>query len=188
MTDGSGNNNPLAGNSILGGIIASTIAIGVTAVGRKLADTIVGDPLEIEAQKYEAMHQRLSGRHFYIPPAAQDPVPVSRARPVARQQPVRKIAIAEAGSPVMEHIRASLKHLDEAKASTTCGVCQKHLDAAKKEVVEQSEIIVKADSKQQVMRQLKAAGKLPPKVRWDQLSPKQKRFIDNVVERSIKNG
>lgn len=187
MAEGSGN-NPLAANSLLGGIIASTVVIGVNAGVRRLADAIAGDPLEIEAQKYELMHRRLSERNFYIPPAAQDSAPVSRVRSVARQMPVKRIAIAEAGSPVMEHVRASLKHLDEAKASTTCGVCKKHIDAAKQQVVEQSEVIVRADAKQQVMRQLKAAGKLPQKVRWDQLKPEQKHFIDKVVERSIKNG
>lgn len=99
-----------------------------------------------------------------------------------------RLAVKEAGSPVMEHVRETLRHLDAAMGSTTCGVCQKELKAAKAVVEERSAIIVRADQKQQVMRQLKDAGKIPQNVRWDMLNPKQKKFINEVVERSIKNG
>jgi hypothetical protein len=168
------------------GIGASIIGILVVEGSKRLANAIVGDPHEIESQKYEEMHRRLEGKHYHIP-MAEDLVSPARVTPV-RRQPVARLAVKEAGSPVMEHVRETLRHLDAAMVSTTCGVCQKELKAAKAVVEERSAIIMRADQKQQVMRQLKDAGKIPQNVRWDMLNPKQKKFINEVVERSIKNG
>jgi hypothetical protein len=180
--------NPTPGinSQLVYGIGASIIGALFVEGSKRLANAIVGDPHEIEAQKYEEMHRRLEGKHYHIP-TVEEPVTRARVAPI-RRQPVARLAVKEAGSPVMEHVRETLRHLDAAMGSTTCGVCQKELKAAKAVVEERSAIIVRADQKQQVMRQLKDAGKIPQNVRWDMLNPKQKKFINEVVERSIKNG
>ena len=163
--------------------IATTVAgIAFVEISKKVADAVVGNPAELEAQKYEIMHQRLEGRQFFLPreDAALVPPPKTGSR--------RSLGVSkDEASPVMTHIREALHHLELAEQSTKCGVCRKGAAAAQKAVIQESAVIARADSKSQVIQQLKAAGKIPQSARWDMLNPKQKKFINAVAERSIQN-
>jgi hypothetical protein len=166
-------------------LVGGTIVIGLS---KKLANAVVGNPDEIEAQKYEVMHQRLAQRNFYIPRESSSTgtaEPRKQASRSPRSSPSPKKVQSAA---VMDHIRGALQELEAAKGVTKCGVCQKGITAAIAAVKDESAVIARADSKFQVLQELKDAGKIPATASWYTLKPKQKEFINKVAEkRSIKS-
>jgi hypothetical protein len=172
------------GNALLVGI--GTMAAGalVVELSKHFANVVIGSSEKLEAEKYEEMHRRLDGKNFHIArtPMPRDPVSRIRSRVMGPGKHDNSV------SPVMEHIHGALQQLEEAKKSTRCGVCQKGAAAAIEAVKRESEVIVRADSKYQVIQDLKNAGKLPKDARWDKLNPGQKKFINDYVERRIQHG
>jgi len=164
----------------LGTAIAGAIIVGLS---KHVANAVIGDPRAIDEQKYEEMHRRLEGKSFHI------------SKPLVREEPVSRVGskvvgrtAMKKGAPVMEYVHRSIQQLEDAKKSTNCGVCQKEIDASIASIKNHSQIIVRADGKQQIIEDLKAAGKLPKNARWDKLNSEQRKFINNYVERSIANG
>jgi hypothetical protein len=157
-------------------IVGGTIVVGLS---KRLADAVVGDPDEIEAKKYEVMHERLSKRDFYIPRESS-----STGTPEPRRQKSHRASPQKVDSPaVMDHIRGALQELETAKGATKCGVCQKGITAAIAAVKEESAVIARADSKFKVLQELKDAGKIPVTASWYTLKPRQKEFITKVAEK-----
>jgi hypothetical protein len=157
----------------------------IVELSKHFANAVVGSPEKLEAEKFEEMHRRLDGRSFQI----------SRSSPTAEPTPARRTGVARTGrttdkttSPVMEHVREAMNHLALAEKATNCGVCKKGAAAAREAVKRESEVIVRADSKYNVIQDLKAAGAIPEDSRWDKLKPEQKSWINKKVERSIQNG
>ncbi len=167
-------------------LVAGATAIAgfvVAEVSRRVANAMVGDPAIMEAEKYDEMHRRLNEQNIRGPRTPVTP------RPAVAHTSGRKLSVSkEKGSPVMNHVREAMNQLALAEKSTNCGVCRKGAAAARDAVKRESEIIVRADSKSQIIQELKTAGKLPKTARWDKLSPDQKSFINRVVEGSIQNG
>ncbi len=164
----------------LGTAVAGAIIVGLS---KHIANVVVGDPRVIDEQKFEEMHRRLEGKSFHI------------SKPLVQDEPVARVgskvvgrAVRKKSAPVMDYIHDSIQQLEEAKKSTKCGVCLKEIDASIASIKDHSQIIVRADSKQQIIEDLKAAGKLPKNARWDKLNSEQRKFINNYVERSIANG
>ena len=172
------------GKAILIGLGTAIAGVVIVEASKHLANAVVGDPHAIDEQKYEEMHRRLAGKSFHIskPLVREDAVSPLGAK-VAGRTVVRK-----KGAPVMEYVHRSIQQLEDAKKSTNCGVCQKEIDASIASIKNHSQIIVRADGKQQVIEDLKSAGKLPKDARWDKLNSEQRKFINNYVERSIVNG
>ena len=172
---GTGTNS--IGQPLVAGLVTlvSTVAIG--EVSKRLANAISGDPEEHEAQRYEAISRKIDQAQFHIPRPAEEGG--AAPRKIVRQ--------GTSKGQVMDHVHEALEQLDEAEKSTRCGVCIKGIKAAKKAVIENSQIIVRADSKYQIMQDLKVAGKIPKDATWATLNPKQKQFINQRVERSIQN-
>lgn len=163
---------PGPGVDAIGVAVATAItSVIITALSGKVADVLAGSGEGDTDKMYEEFHSKIGKSRFHIEPGKKV---VSRKIETMMDQP-----------QTMAFVNGAIEQLKEAKKTTHCGVCQKKLDAAIHAVVTEAKIIKVSDAKWQIIQALKEAGKIPKNLKWDQMTPKQKSFINKLAEKGV---
>jgi hypothetical protein len=79
------------------------------------------------------------------------------------------------------HISTALTELEHAREKSKCGVCKETLDETIGLVSEKTGEILDASEKVLAMQRLKESGEIPPTSTWHDLTKKEKKIVEMVV-------
>lgn len=79
-------------------------------------------------------------------------------------------------------ITNSVKSLEEAQGITRCSVCKRDIGEALDVISKKTNHVRNAGSRLLALTMLKERGDLPPTITWDDLTQKQKRMIDSMID------
>ena len=82
-----------------------------------------------------------------------------------------------------EHISSAIVELEKAREKSKCGVCKNTLNETIDFVSEKTGEILETSEKVLAMRKLKDTGEIPETSTWDNLTKKQKKLVEVVVDR-----
>jgi len=79
------------------------------------------------------------------------------------------------------HINTALVELEQARTKSKCGVCKETLNETINLVSEKTGEILDASEKVLAMQRLKETGEIPQMATWQELTKKEKKLVETVV-------
>ena len=161
-------------------------SVAISKVSGGIATALSGSSDNDRDKMYDEIHRKISGSHFNLPRPDEESH-FNLPRPEEEQEDRGAAVPRTIERPkTMELVNQAVVLLEQAKETTRCGVCRQKLDIARRGVITQAKVVEVSDAKWKIMQDLKDAGKIPRAMRWDQMTPEQKRVINKKVENGVR--